>query len=184
MKNINLCKIEGCNKSVHAKGLCKSHYNHYDRSGEVAGVYKIILKDVIYIGYTYSGMLTRMSNHKSNILGDKSTYTSEELLKYFNMICEEEGIAREEAFDKYFDYAVLESSPRWHKVDENFNTIPYKGKAEQKELTFGANISTDSEMQRWNELGKEYWEGREAYWINYYKRLDIENRTNICMNVK
>jgi len=184
-KKAEICLVEGCKKEVHANGLCSKHNNDRSRSGDVAGVYKITLKDKIYIGMSMAGVYTRISTERSRLIENNSESVNKDLLQYFNELCDEEPqLSRKEIASKYFDYEVLFSSPRWNKADENYNTIKFEDEEEQKELTFGANISTNQEVVRRKKLLERLLLSKESLLIKYYKNLDKQNGTHICLNIK
>lgn len=184
-KKEKICKIEGCNCKVKSNELCTTHYNQYYRSGDVAGVYKIMLGDKIYIGQSYLGVNSRVATEKSGLRKDNPQSVSSELRKYFNELCMQESeLTRDEVLEKYFEYEILEESARWYRLDENGEKIEYVDSKEQREKTFKVNTSENPEVKEWNNKAKIYWEMRENHWIRHYKNIDKENCTQNCLNIK
>lgn len=181
---IEVCCVDGCGNKVESNGLCSKHYNKYIRSGDMAGVYKINLDDEFYIGMSYLGIDARIKTEKSRLRTNNPQSVCRKLLEHFNELCSKEpDLTREEVLDKHFKWEVIECSPRWCKIDENFNGNGFKDYIEQRELTFKANISTNEEVVAWIKQANIYWKARESKWIKHYKDLDAQNGTNYCLNI-
>lgn len=181
----NKCNIEGCENKKQTIGLCQSHYNKHIRSGHIAGVYKINLKDKTYIGMSNSSLKDRLSTEKSGLIMNDGRRVSNELLEYFNYLCSnEKELSKEEVLKKYFSYEIIFGTERWSKVDENFNEVEYEDNKQKRDLIFKALTSTNPEIQEWNKKLERLVKHKEHYWIRYFKELDKKNNTNNCLNKK
>lgn len=132
------CSFEGCEKNIYAKGLCQKHYNHYWQFVEEVGVYKLTIKDKIYIGSAVDqGIKTEINKHKHELIHNKKLRyeknKNRKLFKYFNELCDKELGAdseniekRKEVYKKFVNDEILKCDYITTPVDYNEKSLKFK----------------------------------------------------------
>ncbi|MFV3014092.1 hypothetical protein ACLD43_19235 [Clostridium botulinum] len=190
----DICNHNECNKKIYAKGLCQKHYNHYWQFGNEVGVYKLIIKDKIYIGSAVDqGIKTEINKHKHELINNKkSRYERNQdrkLFKYFNELCDLElGLHskdienRKEVYNKFVDYEIIKSAYITEPVEINENGITFTDDIESRRESYILKFSDNEGLKEAYEKTLEFWHNKEKYCIEQYKKLDKKNNTNYCLN--
>lgn len=185
---INKCKVEWCDKKAHSRGLCFSHYHIWDKCGYDGGVYKIQIKDKIYIGKSDISLHHRTREELSALKHNHKS-VPKELSEYFNEICLEE--LGEEYLDSELRKMIID---KFVKVEHLKETFPFIEKEEEKgnkeirrEMAFKWHTKykgnqMDELTAHWYEKLQKVIDSAETREINKYHKLDIENGTNNLLN--
>lgn len=185
--NIKKCKVEWCNKEVHSKGFCAKHYHIWDKSHYFGGVYRLNIKDKIYIGKSDMSLKHRTRDEINALKNNIKGTVPKEVLNFFNSLCIEEleedylePSLRELIIDKYVSVDYLEE--RFPFVVDGMS------KEEIVQLAFNGYVRyLDNKMDDIS----NYWHSKyyktidiaEDKEINKHKQEDIKNGTNNLLNV-
>lgn len=187
-ETIKKCKVEWCDQNVHSKDLCSRHYHIWNKCGYGGGVYKIYIKDKIYIGKSDMSLHHRKKDELSALRNNNKSLPKA-LSEYFNEICLEE--LGEEYLNPELRQTIIDKFVTVVTLEEMFPFLEEKGEEGNKdirrEMVFNwysryKDDQMDEVTTYWYELWHEKIDSAETREINKHYRLDIENGTNNLLN--
>lgn len=188
---MNKCAIESCTKEAVKHGLCETHLrNEWYKAGYLRGVYKIYFKnsDKFYIGMAFDeGINQRFSKHKNFLIKEYSKYPEQNksfsLLKYFNELCtENQQLSREEVFEKYVDYEVINGMKPFIPINSDENSFEFSDDKDRLRESYKFFESKNPEIiNAINEM-RGFMSRRKKEAIRQAKKMDKDNNTENCLN--